>query len=131
MHRELASESEIRIRLTGSVVSNGGAVLVLGQPDETLVRLRAAIVRLEGVEPLKSASSHITIGQFSQPFGSTWAYRRAMEEVEALRDFPLGDLLVRELRLVYYRHRLLHDLAWQRTIRLPVGTSPASIGQDR
>jgi hypothetical protein len=131
LHRELGSVSGIRVRLSGPVVADGGAVLVLGQPDANLVRLRAAIARLAGVDPLKSPSSHITIGQFTKPFGSARACRRAMEEVEALRDFPMGNLLVGELRLVYYRHRLLHDLAWQRTIRLPVDTRAASVGQER
>ena len=54
-----------------------------------------------------------------------------MEDVEVLRDLPVGDLLVRELKLVSYRHRLLHDLAWQRSIRLPGGIPTASMGQDR
>jgi hypothetical protein len=128
---ELGSVSEIRVWLSGSVVAAGGAVLVNGKSDGTLVRLRAAIDRLAGVDPLKSASTHITIGQFTQPFRSALACRRAVEEVEVLRDFPIGDLLVRVLKLVYYRDRLLYDLAWQRTIRLPVETPTASSGPDR
>jgi hypothetical protein len=131
LRHELGSVSEIRVRLSGSVVTASGAVLVLGQPDEALVRLRAAIGLIEGVDRLKSASSHITLGQFATPFGSARAYRRSMEEVEMLRDFPVGDLLVRELKLVSYRHRLLHDLAWQRSIRLPGGTLTASSREDR
>jgi hypothetical protein len=124
LRHELGSLNEIRVWLSGSVVTGGGSLLVVGEPDETLVRLRATIGQIEGVDALKSASIHITIGQFTQPFGSSRAYRQAMEAFETLRASPSGDLLLHELKLVYYGHRLLHDLRWQQTICLPVQTPP-------
>ena len=125
LRHELASVSEIRVRLSGSVVTNGGAVLVVGEPDETLVRLRAAIGRIEGVDPLKSQPTHITVGQFKQPLGSPAAYQSVLDNMQRLLSSSLGVLVENELKVIHYRHRLLHDRVREQSIPLPFCTQVA------
>lgn len=120
LHAELGSLPALAVCLRGSVVDDKGTILVCGQESERLIRLRAAIARIDGVDRLKSPGNHITIGQFTRPFGSAGAYRRALDAIEPLRDRPIGELAVREIKLIYYRHRLLGDVVGQQVIDLPV-----------
>jgi hypothetical protein len=119
LRAELDAVATLTVPLAGSLVTESGGVLVCGGESEPLARLRAAVGRLEGVDPLKSPASHITIGQFTRPFGSRQACCQALDAVEALRAIPLGSLVAGELKLVYYRNRLLHDIVAQETIPLP------------
>ena len=118
---ELRDLAPFSLPLTGSLVTEDGAVLICGGESETLTRLRAAIGQVEGVDLLKSAANHIRIGQFRRPFGSPQAYWQAMDAIERLQQLTLGDLVVDELKLVYYRRRLLDDLVSQVTLPLSLG----------
>lgn len=117
---ELGAVSSLSVSLSGSVVSEDGAILACGGESETLGRLRTAIGRIEGVDPPKSPSIHVSIGHFCQPSGSPKAHRRALEAMERLRRWPLGTLVAREVKLVYYRNRLLDEPVRQARIQLPV-----------
>jgi hypothetical protein len=128
LRAELGEVTTLTVPLAGSLITESGGVLVCCGESEPLAQLRAAIGCAEGMDPPKSPGTHITIGQFTRPFGSRRAYRQALSAMEELRALPPGDLSAAELKLVYYQNRLLHDIVAQETIRLPVtGASQVSL----
>ena len=120
LRAELSRVEILTVPLAGSLVTQEGTIIVCGAENETLSRLRAAISQIAGVDPAKPSLNHITIGQFTQPFGSPEAYQKALQAMGQLRDYPIGELAVRELKLVYYRNRLLQDVVSREIIRLPI-----------
>lgn len=120
LYAKLSRVEILAVSLAGSLVTQEGTIIICGAENETLDQIRTAISQIDGVDPLKTRSNHITIGQFTQPIGSPEAYQKALQAMGQLRDYPVGELSVQDLKLVYYRNRLLQDVVSQEIIRLPV-----------
>jgi len=116
---ELDGVEMLSVSLVGSIVTQEGTIIVCGSESEMLNRLRTAISQIAGVDPSKPSLNHITVGQFTQPFGSPGAYQKALQAMGQLRDYRIGELCVQDLKLVYYRNRLLQDIVSQEIIKLP------------
>ena len=84
-----------------------GAILIGVDDSPILRRLRQAVEAIPGVSPPRSYPPHVTIGQVLAPCGSAESFRQTMGYLRAWQGFPVGELNVPALKLIYYSNRLL------------------------
>ena len=111
--------SSLEVPLGGLSVTWNGAVLACGAVTDSLRRLQRQVSRLPGVAAPRDVPPHITIGQVIHPFGAARAFRRAMAVLHRHAADSVGTLRSPQLRVLYYRSRLLDQVL--RSAVIPLG----------
>lgn len=111
--------SSLEVPLGGLSVTWNGAVLTCGAVTDGLRRLQRQVSRLPGVAAPRDVPPHITIGQVIRPFGAARAFRQAMAVLHRHAADSVGTLRSPQLRVLYYRSRLLDQVI--RSAVIPLG----------
>jgi 2'-5' RNA ligase len=109
----------LTVPLNGLSITFNGAVLVCGAATDGLRWLQEQVSQLPGVAAPRDIPPHITIGQVSRPCGTPEAFDRTMATLYPHAADPVGTLRSDQLRLLYYRSRLLDQVIQQ--VSIPLG----------